>query len=55
MPFEFKMSSLDVGLRPTTTSNMKQGFDLKKVVPDISWPKKSLHYLDALDEREIDR
>jgi len=30
-------------------------FDLKKVVPDISWPKKSLHYLDALDEHEIGR
>jgi hypothetical protein len=28
---------------------------LKKVVPDISWPKNSRHYFDALDEREIGR
>ena len=27
----------------------------KKVVPDISRPKKSRHYFDALDEREIGR
>jgi hypothetical protein len=27
----------------------------KKVVPDISLPKKSLHYFDALNEREIGR
>jgi hypothetical protein len=24
-----------------------------KVVPDISWPKKSRHYFDPLNEREI--
>ena len=28
---------------------------LKKVVPDISRPKKSRHYFDALNEREIGR
>ena len=27
----------------------------KKVVPDISWPQKSGHYFDALNEREIVR
>jgi hypothetical protein len=27
----------------------------KKLVPDISLPKKSLHYFDALNEREIGR
>jgi hypothetical protein len=26
---------------------------LKKVVPEISLPKKSRHYFDALNEREI--
>ena len=28
---------------------------LKKVVPDISRPKKFRHYFDALNEREIGR
>jgi hypothetical protein len=28
---------------------------LKKVVPEISLPKKSRHYFDALNEREIDK
>jgi hypothetical protein len=28
---------------------------LQKVAPDISRPKKSRHYFDALDEREIGR
>ena len=28
---------------------------LKKVVPEISLPKKSRHYFDALNEREIGR
>ena len=28
---------------------------LNKVVPDISLPKKSRHYFDALNEREIGR
>ena len=28
---------------------------IKKVVSDISRPKKSLHYFDALNEREIGR
>ena len=28
-------------------------FDPKKVVPNISWPKRSRPYFDALDEREI--
>jgi hypothetical protein len=28
---------------------------LQKVVPDISRPKKSRHYFDALNEREIGR
>ena len=28
---------------------------LKKVVPEISQPKKSRHYCDALNEREIGR
>jgi hypothetical protein len=28
---------------------------LKKVVPNISRPKKYRHYFDALNEREIDR
>ena len=28
---------------------------LEKVVPDISRPKKSRHYFDALNEREIGR
>ena len=28
---------------------------LKKVVPDISRPKKSRHYFEALNEREIGR
>ena len=28
---------------------------LKKVVPDISRPKKSRNYFDALNEREIGR
>ena len=28
---------------------------LKEIVFDISWPKKSRHYFDALNEREIGR
>jgi len=34
---------------------MRQVSTLKKVVPDISRPKKYRHYFDALDEREIGR
>ena len=34
---------------------MRLDSTLKKVVPDISRPKKSRHYFDALDEREIGR
>ena len=28
---------------------------LKKVVPDVSRPKKSRHYFDALNDREMGR
>jgi hypothetical protein len=39
---------INVKRRPRYISALK-----KKVVPDISLPKKSLHYFDALNERDM--
>ena len=47
LPFEI--------LQGTRVQLNETRFDPKKVAPDISLPKKSRHYFDALDEREIGR
>ena len=43
------LSVINVKSRPRYIST------LRKVVPDISRPKKSRHYFDVLNEREIGR
>ena len=44
-------------LLPVMNVKSRSGYisALKEIVPDISRVKKSRHYFDALNEREIDR
>ena len=50
---------INVKSRPRYISALKKSSPIylgpKKVVPDISPPKKSRHYFDALNDREMGR